>query len=513
MTEKEEDLLKASSPLEMMTQTAQAALEDAGFGAHQKTEIDYLVVVRGVGNPLRGLPQSYQQQIPESGAVQYLTGQSQILPRALSQRLGLTPSQLFYTSVGGNTPQMLVNATAEKIARGEVGVALFSGAEALSTATRAIKTKTKLNWDLSNPQQSPIYSEERAAFNALEEKHRLNLPVNIYPLFENALRGYYDLTLAQHRARIGQLFSQFSQVAAHHPGAWFPQVRSAEEISAITPQNRLINFPYTKLMNAMLRVNQSASLVMTSVSKAKALGISPDQWIYLHGCGDANDHWYVSERVNYYTSPAIATLGKRTLEMANCSIDEIDFFDFYSCFPSLVQITRDMLEVSEDDPRQLTVTGGLPYHGGPGNNYVMHAIATMMAILRNHPGKRGLITGNGWYVTKHSMGIYGNAPREPYRLWERTHPADDQKAIDAQPHPAVVAYPTGKGTVETYTVLFDRNNQPNLGIIIGRLEDGSRFVANTPHDLTLLENLVAEDPLSIPGEIQQHKGSNVFMPH
>src|SRR5690606_18969108 len=109
----------------------------------------------------------------------------------------------------------------------------------------------------------------------------------------------------------------------------------------------------------------------------------------------------------------------------------IDFFDLYSCFASAVQIGCAELGLSEDDPRGLTVTGGLPYFGGPGNNYVTHSISEMMRRLRANPGKFGMVTANGNYVTKHSFGIYSTEPVQG--TWQRENPATLQAELDRQP--------------------------------------------------------------------------------
>ena len=64
----------------------------------------------------------------------------------------------------------------------------------------------------------------------------------------------------------------------------------------------------------------------------------------------------------------MSAVAQETFHMADCTISEIDAFDIYSCFPSAIQIACDEIGLDIDDPRNLTVTGGLPYFGGPGNN-------------------------------------------------------------------------------------------------------------------------------------------------
>ena len=231
-------------------------------------------------------------------------------------------------------------------------------------------------------------------------------------------------------------------------------------------------------MNSIIEVDQAAAVIVTGSETARELGIPEDRWVYLHGGGEAVDKWLVSERINYWSSPAIRAATKRALGMAGISADDVAAFDLYSCFPSAVEYGMEAVGLQADDPRPLTVTGGLPYAGGPGNNYVTHSIATMAHRMREAPGDFGLVTGLGWFATKHSAGVYST--KRPEGDWTRTAPSVDQATVDADESPPVVEQANGAATVETYTVCFNRDGEPELGIVVGRLEDGSRFFANTP---------------------------------
>ena len=332
-------------------------------------------------------------------------------------------------------------------------------------------------------------------------------PVNAYPLFENAIRGCRGRDVAAHLKYLGRFFSPFTKVASENPYSWFPTFRSPEEISTPSEKNRFVGFPYTKYLNAVIEVDMAASVVMTSVAKARELGIPESKWVFLHGCGDASDIWLVSERVNYHSSPAIRTIGRKAFAMAGKSIADMSFIDLYSCFPSAVELGCQELGIAEDDPRGLTITGGLPYFGGAGNNYVMHSIVTMLGKLRAKPGAFGLCTGNGWYVTKHSAGIYSTTPT--VGSWKREDPKTYQKDIDAEPHPLVIEMPEGRATVETYTVVTDRKGK-RFGIVVGRLEDGSRFLANTPDDAKTLDWMMKEEMLGRGGSVTTTEHNNLF---
>jgi acetyl-CoA C-acetyltransferase len=347
------------------------------------------------------------------------------------------------------------------------------------------------------------YSDHEAA-------HGIRAALNVYPLFEQAIRGARGRSLAQHRAALGRLFAGFAAVAARNPLATRRQGYGADEIVTPTPANPMIGFPYTKLMNASAYVDQSAAVLVCSAAKADELGIAAARRVYLHGCAEGNDHWYMTERWNLHSSPAINRVVRRCFDMAGRSLADVAAFDLYSCFTSAVEIGCQEIGLAEDDPRGLTVTGGLPYFGGPGNNYVMHSIAEMVQRVRAKPGSFGLVTANGNYVTKHAAGLYSTAPLG--RPWQREAPAVLQTELDGLPKAPFTETPAGAAVVESYTVVHGKAG-PELGIIVGRLRDsGRRFVANTPGDAATLADLEARDSLNRPGTVQSVGGRNRFLP-
>jgi acetyl-CoA C-acetyltransferase len=258
-------------------------------------------------------------------------------------------------------------------------------------------------------------------------------------------------------------------------------------------------------------VDQAAGVIMASEAKARELGVPPERWVYLHGCADAADLWHMLDRQDFHSSPAMRMTGQRALEMAGVGLDDIDVFDLYSCFPVAVQVGAEELGLALDDPRGLTVTGGLPYAGGPGNNYSMHAIATMMGRLRARPGSYGLVTANGWFLTKQSTGVYSTTP--PAAPFERQDPGVIQRQIDALPHPDVIERPQGPARIETYTVVHSREG-PVGGIVIGRDQAGRRFVAHTPSDAATLASLEATEQVGRTGTASapEDRKTNLFVP-
>lgn len=492
VTEKEPDLDRVSSPLDLMEAATWRAVADAGIDRERLADVDVLAVVR-----------SFKESTRNS-------------PAALARRVGASSARQWLTPNGGNMPQYLVNRFSEAIARGEMRFALLSGAEAIDNFRRLKKAGRTPDWEEPADGDADYLFPEKRMWNEVEMAHGMAIPAHAYPLYENGLRGHYGETIEGHQRAMGELFARFTDVAAEHPHAWYPIRRSAGEIATATPRNRFVGWPYTKYMNAMNQINQGATLLLMSVGCAKELGIDESKWVYLHGCADTNELWYVTDRENYYSSPAIRVMGERAFAMAGRSIDEVDFIDLYSCFPSAVQIARDELGIARDDPRPLTVTGGLPFHGGAGNNYVMNSIASMVDKLRAHPGKFGLVTANGGYLTKHAAGIYSTEPAPlPSRgdaPWVREDPALYQRRIDDIAHPRLEQAPSGMGGIETYTVLFGRSEVPEAGIVVGRLADGARFCAQVPQDAELLLAMTREDFLGRRGRVAAGDPVNIFTP-
>ena len=300
----------------------------------------------------------------------------------------------------------------------------------------------------------------------------LDRPAYVYPLFEQALRIANGESIEDHGRRVGELWARFNAVAVDNPHAWIRKPATAKEIAQPGPQNRMISWPYTKLMNSNNMVDQGAALILTSVEQAKRLQIPAERWVYPQAGTDAHDTSAIAERDELYRSTAIRIAGARVLELAGLGIDDVDYVDLYSCFPSAVQVAAAELGLGVDDPaRPLTVTGGLTFAGGPWSNYVMHSIATMAELLVANPGRRGLITANGGYLTKHSFGVYGTEPPTEFR-WE-----DMQSAVHREPTREGLVEWDGVGTVEAWTTPFNRDGKPERAFLAVRTPDGSRTLA------------------------------------
>jgi acetyl-CoA C-acetyltransferase len=450
------DLSEGRDPLDLMADAARAAAADAGLV--DVPAVDSIRVVALL---------SWRYRDPA---------------RLLGDALGLAPAETVLTTVGGNAPQTLVNATAAEIQRGDLDAVLVAGGECWRTRTRARRAGAVLPW--RTPPEGMRPSRTVGSDEPLSHPDELSLgiamPVQIYPMFETALRAAAGEGLDDHQSRVADLWARFSAVAAANPFAWSRRALTADEIRTPGPANRMIGLPYPKAMNSNNDVDMAAALLMCSAEKARALGVPRDRWVFLHAAVDCHDTPFLSHRADLHSSPAAAIGGRRALELAGLDVDDVGIVDLYSCFPSAVQIGAAALGLGLDRP--LTRTGGLSFAGGPWNSYVLHAVATMMSDLRQRPGEHGLVWANGGYVTKHAFGVYGTEP-PPDGL--RTDDAV-QRGIDALPRRglAVGEDAAGPATVEAYTVMHHREGRPETALAACRRADGRRAWARSGDEAT-----------------------------
>ena len=311
--------------------------------------------------------------------------------------------------------------------------------------------------------------------------HGLRGAPPVYGLIENARRGRLGSSKAAYAASMGALFAPFVPVAAANPYASAPvEAMSGHDLIDVTARNRMVADPYPVRLCARDQVNQGAALLMTSVGKARALGIAETRWIFVHGLATGTERDLIDRPDLSAVPSAVATI-HAALDVAGRGITDIAHFDFYSCFPIAVFATAmDAMGIAPDDPRGLTVTGGLPFFGGPGNNYATHAVATMVERLRVRPGERGLVFANGGHMSKFGAIVLSSLPA----AWREVTVIPPATA----PAVAVDWHPTGPGHVLGYTVLY-ANGHPVRAVVIGDLDSGARFIANEADAETLAQCL------------------------
>lgn len=459
----------APEPVDLLAEAARRALADCGSSR----------ALRAIGSVR--VVNMLSRRYPDPGAL-------------VAERLGVEVGHTILTTAGGQMPQALVDRTAADIASGLDGVVLVGGAESWRTRNAYRKRGERPPWSVQpdGTRPSDTLGEPLRMTSAPESALGLTDPVQAYPMFEQALRHHTGRSPADQVATAAELWSRFSQVAASNPYAAVPRYCPPGEIRTPGPSNRMIGFPYPKLMNANNSVDQGAALLLCAAGTARDLGVPRDRWVFLHGAAEGEDTTYLSERRDLGGSPAIALAGATALELAGVRADEVAHVDLYSCFPSAVQVAAAALGLPLG--RQLTVTGGLTFAGGPWNNYVSHSIATMIGVLRDDPGSFGLCTANGGLLTKHAVAVYSCRPLTgPVDPAGRVRSVREELAASVPTRTAAPGY-EGRARVETWTVMHDRTGRPERGFVFAAPDDARRTLATTD-DPELLGLLVTTDVL------------------
>jgi acetyl-CoA C-acetyltransferase len=387
----------------------------------------------------------------------------------LADALGIAPRQRVYSGIGGTIGQVLVQSAGRAIIDGDLDLAVVTGAEALETVRRA---GGELPWSFRHP--APSGMPMPAPRHPAEAAHGVKNAWLEFPVFDVARRARLGVAPDEYRAQLGHLLAPFTQVAAANPAAWFPVARTAEEITTVTPVNRLIGYPYTKYMVSVIDVDMAAAVIVASDAEADRLGVAQDKRVYLRGWCYADDPVYLAEHPDLSASPAMAAASQEALRCAGSGVDDVAHIDLYSCYPSSVNLARDALGITAGDTRPLTVTGGLPYFGGPSSNYVTHSIATMAATLRADPGSIGLLNGIGMYLTKHVFGVYSTAPPPGAAPL-----LPDEAGVQARvgDRTAIVGTWDGPARVAGYSIAHARSGEAEWGVAVCDTPDGRRAYA------------------------------------
>jgi len=431
----------------------------------------------------------------------------------VAQALGLSPDELGVSAAGGNDGLRLVHRTALAVGRGELDVAVLVAADCGHSlaAARRHPERPVLPWTVQptdTPRPLRLGNDQRPTTDA-EEAKGLDTAIHVYPLFENALRAEAGRSLAEHRAMLGSLWAGHSRIAAGNPHAWLPVERTSEEITEPSPANRMVSYPYTKLLSANDQVDQAAALILCSAATARAAGVPTDRWVFPLAGSDTTEHWYLSHRADFRSAPALRLAGRAALSLAGCTVDDVAHVDLHACFPAAAELGASELGVDLwDAARPATVTGGLTFAGCPGNGYGVHAVATMVDKLRHDAGSLGLVSGVGWYLSEHGVGLYGTAPGHASSPAGPGHPADGphmriesaagfawadpQQAVSALPQCSPDADARGEVTVETYSVACDRGGSPTRAVVACRTL-GDRRTWATVTDEDQLRLLVDEE--------------------
>lgn len=472
IVDRPKEITEGLEPLDLLEQALRRAEADAG--AKLLGEVQSLDVVNFL---------SWRYRDPE---------------KLLAQRLGIAPAHCYYGPVGGESPIRYIHEAAKRIARGECSVAAVCGAEAQSTATKAERASVKLPWtpfahDVEEPKRGAAFQKPLAV------KLGVFRPVTVYPFYEAASSAHWGQTPREAMAESGVLWSRYSEAAAQNPNAWLKRRYTPEEITTPTADNRLIAWPYNKLMVANPSVNMGGALLLTSLAKTRAAGIPESRLVYPLGGASAEEPRDYLLRDQFYESHPQNAVLNAVIDLAGGDGRQFDAIELYSCFPCVPKMARRTLGLGADV--QPTVTGGLTFFGAPLNTYMTHAACAMVRRLRGGAGL-GLLYGQGGFVTKHhALVVSKTAPREAL-IQETSVQAEADRNKRAVPE--FVTEAGGKGKVESFTVLYGRGGDVEHGVVMLRTEDDRRTLARIPAtDGATLAHLLDMDrtPVGSIGEI------------
>ncbi|MGY3239254.1 MULTISPECIES: acetyl-CoA acetyltransferase [unclassified Bradyrhizobium] len=448
IVDRPKEITEGLEPLDLLEQALRRAEADAG--AKLLSEVQSLDVVNFL---------SWRYRDPE---------------KLLAQRLGVSPAHCHYGPVGGESPIRFIHEAAKRIARGECAVAAVCGAEAQSTATKADRAGVKLPWtpfarDVPEPKRGAAFQKPLAV--------RLGVfrPVTVYPFYEAASSAHWGQTPREAMAESGTLWSRYSEVAAQNPNAWLKRRYAPDEITTPTADNRLIAWPYNKLMVANPSVNMGGALLLTSLAKARALGIAEDKLVYPLGGASAEEPRDYLLRDQFYESHPQNAVLKTVMDLAGGDGKKFDAIELYSCFPCVPKMARRTLGLGIDV--QPTVNGGLTFFGAPLNTYMTHAACAMVRRVRGG-AKLGLLYGQGGFVTKHHALVLTKMQPRDVLAQETSVQAEADRNKRAVPE--FVTEASGRGKVESFTVLYGRGGDVEHGVVMLRTEDDRRTLARIP---------------------------------
>src|SRR3954469_25547410 len=416
----------------------------------------------------------------------------------LSEKLGIKPKHAYYGPVGGESPIRYLHEAAQRIARGECSVAAVCGAEAQSTATKAQRTGVELPWtpfahDVPEPKRGAAFQKPMAV------KLGVFRPVTVYPFYEAATSAHWGQTPREAMAESGQLWSTYSNVASQNPNAWLKRRVTSEEITTPSADNRLIAWPYTKLMVANPTVNMGAAVLITSLAKARAASIPEERLVYFWGGASAEEPRDYLARDQFVQSHPQNAVLRAAMDLAGGDAAAFDAIELYSCFPCVPKMARRTLGLGADV--QPTVTGGLTFFGAPLNTYMTHAACAMVRKLRGG-ANLGLLYGQGGFVTKHHALVLSR--QQPAAALAQDTSVQAEADRQRGPVPEFVTEATGKGSVESFTVIYGRNGDVEHGVVMLRTSDNARALARVPaSDGQTLAHLLNMDrtPVGSTGDI------------
>ncbi len=457
-TRQEEDFTRALEPIDLMLEAVNAAGADTGNAA-TLPGTQYIAVPHG----------RWDYRNP-GGAV--------------ARAVGAQQARSVFASVGV-LQQSLIGEACALIARGEAHTTLVTGADCGYRLLRAqIAGQSPFDRILDSEPDVRLEPKEEL-FHRVEQALGLVMPIGMYAIMESAYRARRGWTVDEHRDRLAAMYARFSEIAADNPHAWKRERLAPENIRNASPKNPMQAFPYTRALCSTFNIDQAAALLFCSAARATELGIPREQWVFPLASTESNHMVPVSARADLTACPGAAIAGRAALAAGDLTVDQIDLLDLYNCFPVAVEIYADELGISLE--RELNVTGGMSFAGGPWNNYVYQATCRAALLLRQGQGRNALLSSVSGMLTKQGFGLWSRDPPPRGFVWQDL----TKEAARAQRTADVLDHYSGPATMAGYTVLYARNRAPYVLAVVA--EPGGARVLVTAQETDVIAQLEAAE--------------------
>ena len=462
ITQKLDDPRLARSPLDLMEQAIRDAAEDAG-APKLVGSLDGIYVPRGI----------WRHADPG---------------RLLAERLGCASARTLLGALSGHIVQVLVDRACAEIAAGRADVIAIAGGEAENSKRRLERGGESLPWsDDEGGEPGPRVG--RFDYVRMPEEERAGLvdATSMFALCDTSLRHARGETPADHRDRLAVLQQGMSRIARAHPHAWIRDELDAATIREPGPGNRMVSYPYTKLMTSNIAVDQAAAFIVCSERAATRFGVPEAKRVYLRAATEMSFGTRLTERERLHHHPGQVLAAQRLLELARLTPADLDHVDVYSCFPFAVQAGAEALGLGLDPLPSLT--GGMTFFGGPLGSYVVHSKVTLFDALRRDPGSIGVVGSLGGHYAHFGYGLYSTDPGEQGLPVVE----DVSESYAAMPRRELRPGHAGPVRVESYTV--NTGHEGPTSVTLTTLSDDGRRIFGRSHDADLMQALLADEDI------------------
>lgn len=383
----------------------------------------------------------------------------------------------------GVLQQHLINNTCNKIIKGEIRAGLILGGESRAKMIAALKEGIEYKeMELStNPDQyvkakDDLYGEGEAEALGL-------MAVGYYAVMESAMRKSKNLTLKEHEDYLGSMYADFSEIASKNQYAASDKSISKDQIMLANSDNKPMAYPYNKYHCTSWNVSQASAILICEEGLADQLNISKQKRIYPMASSETNHMIALIQRPSLISSAGLKLASEKINEVVDKHSINLNLIDLYSCFPVAVQQFENVLNLNTKTSR--TITGAMPFAGGPLNNYMLHATVQALLKLRSESG-HSLITGVSGMMTKQSFCLWSSEYQMPF------YHADVTKKAQQLDKPIPISNAKhGNGIVIGYTVLYE-GTKPTLGVFYIEDSQGERKVV-TSEDKAVITSMREEE--------------------